>query len=50
MNEWAFKGRKIRLVGANIALLEVQAVVNTANRNLVPGSRVAGAKGFIALS
>ena len=37
------KGRKIKLVEGNIVLLEVEAVVNAANKSLVLGGGVAGA-------
>jgi len=43
MNEWSLDGKKLRLVEGNIALLEVEAVVNAANTSLVLGSGVAGA-------
>jgi len=43
MKEWTFKGRKIKIVEGNIALLDVEAVVNAANRELQLGSGVAGA-------
>jgi O-acetyl-ADP-ribose deacetylase (regulator of RNase III) len=43
MKEWIFKGRKIKIVEGNIALLDVEAVVNAANRRLQLGSGVAGA-------
>ena len=43
MEEWTIKGRKIKLVEGNIALLDVEAVVNAANKNLVLGGGVAGA-------
>ncbi len=36
-------GRKIKLVEGNIVLLEVEAVVNAANKSLVLGGGVAGA-------
>jgi O-acetyl-ADP-ribose deacetylase (regulator of RNase III) len=41
--EWTWEGRTLRLIQGNIALLDVDAVVNAANRNLVLGSGVAGA-------
>ncbi len=41
--EWSWKGKTLRLMQGNIALLDVDAVVNAANRNLVLGSGVAGA-------
>lgn len=43
MKEIAIKGKKIRLVEGNIALLDVEAVVNAANKNLILGAGVAGA-------
>ncbi len=43
MDEWSLDGKKLRLVEGNIALLEVEAVVNAANTSLVLGSGVAGA-------
>ena len=43
MKEWICKGRKIKIVEGNIALLDVEAMVNAANRGLQLGSGVAGA-------
>ena len=43
MNEWTFEGRKIRLVEGNIVLLDVDALVNAANKSLILGGGVAGA-------
>jgi O-acetyl-ADP-ribose deacetylase (regulator of RNase III) len=43
MEEWAVKGRKLNLVEGNIALLDVDAIVNAANKSLILGSGVAGA-------
>jgi O-acetyl-ADP-ribose deacetylase (regulator of RNase III) len=43
MKEWIYKGRKIRIAEGNIALLDVEAVVNAANRHLQLGGGVAGA-------
>jgi O-acetyl-ADP-ribose deacetylase (regulator of RNase III) len=43
MIEWTVDGRKIKIVEGNIALLEVEAVVNAANKNLKLGGGVAGA-------
>jgi O-acetyl-ADP-ribose deacetylase (regulator of RNase III) len=43
MKEWTYQGRKIRIVEGNIALLDVDAVVNAANRQLKLGGGVAGA-------
>ncbi len=43
MNEWTFEGRTIRITEGNIALLDVEAVVNAANKYLKLGGGVAGA-------
>ncbi len=43
MKEWSSKGRKLKLVEGNIVLLDVEAVVNAANKSLVLGGGVAGA-------
>jgi len=43
MDEWSYKGRKLRLVEGNIVLLDVEAVVNAANKSLILGGGVAGA-------
>lgn len=43
MIEWSVEGKKIKIVEDNIALLEVEAVVNAANKNLKLGGGVAGA-------
>lgn len=43
MKEWTTEGKKIILVEGNLALLDVEAVVNAANKNLVLGGGVAGA-------
>ena len=43
MKEWTIEGKKIRLVEGNLVLLDVEAVVNAANKNLVLGGGVAGA-------
>ncbi len=43
MTEWTVDGKKIKIVEGNIALLDVEAVVNAANRNLKLGGGVAGA-------
>jgi O-acetyl-ADP-ribose deacetylase (regulator of RNase III) len=43
MNEWRFADRAIKIVEGNIALLDVDAVVNAANKRLVLGGGVAGA-------
>jgi len=41
--EWRYKDRALKIVEGNIALLDVDAVVNAANNQLVLGSGVAGA-------
>ncbi len=43
MREWKLGSKTIRLVEGNIALLEVEAIVNAANKNLQLGGGVAGA-------
>lgn len=43
MKEWTFRGKRIRLIQGNIALLECEAIVNPANTSLVLGGGVAGA-------
>ncbi len=43
MIEWAYEGRKIKIVEGNIALLDVEAIVNAANSRLNLGGGVAGA-------
>ncbi len=43
MKEKTIKGKKIKLIEGNIALLDVEAVVNAANTNLILGGGVAGA-------
>jgi O-acetyl-ADP-ribose deacetylase (regulator of RNase III) len=43
MIEWTVEGKKIKIVEGNIALLNVEAVVNAANKNLKLGGGVAGA-------
>jgi O-acetyl-ADP-ribose deacetylase (regulator of RNase III) len=43
MREWTTQGRKLKLVEGNIILLDVNAVVNAANKNLILGGGVAGA-------
>ncbi|MEW5902057.1 MAG: macro domain-containing protein [Acidobacteriota bacterium] len=42
-DEWRTDGKKIRIVEGNIALLEVEAIVNAANKQLRLGGGVAGA-------
>jgi len=43
MKEWTINRRKLKLVEGNIALLDVEAVVNAANTSLALGGGVAGA-------
>jgi len=43
MEEWKTNGKKIKLVEGNLVLLDAEAVVNAANKNLVLGGGVAGA-------
>ncbi len=43
MDEWTIKERKLRLVEGNIVLLNVDAIVNAANKSLILGGGVAGA-------
>jgi len=43
MKEWRANEKKIKLVEGNLVLLDVEAVVNAANKNLVLGGGVAGA-------
>lgn len=43
MKEWIANGKKIKLVEGNIALMEVEAIVNAANKSLILGGGVAGA-------
>jgi O-acetyl-ADP-ribose deacetylase (regulator of RNase III) len=43
MDEWTIKGRKLRLVEGNIVQLNVDALVNAANKSLILGGGVAGA-------
>ena len=43
MEELVINGNKLRLIKENIALLDVEAIVNAANRSLILGAGVAGA-------
>lgn len=43
MNEWTVNNKKIKLVDGNIVLLDVEAIVNAANKSLILGGGVAGA-------
>ena len=43
MKPWTTQGRKLTLKEGNIVLLDVDAIVNAANRNLILGGGVAGA-------
>ena len=43
MNEWMIDGKKLRIVEGNIVHLNVDAVVNAANKSLILGGGVAGA-------
>ncbi len=43
VNEWKYAGRRLKIVEGNIALLDVDAVVNAANNQLILGGGVAGA-------
>jgi O-acetyl-ADP-ribose deacetylase (regulator of RNase III) len=43
MKEWAVNGRILRLIDDNIVMLDVEAIVNAANKSLVLGGGVAGA-------
>lgn len=43
MKPWTTQGRKLTLKEGNIVFLDVDAIVNAANRNLILGGGVAGA-------
>jgi O-acetyl-ADP-ribose deacetylase (regulator of RNase III) len=43
MAEWTVNGRKLKIVEGNIVALNVEAVVNAANKSLILGGGVAGA-------
>ncbi|UCE40032.1 MAG: macro domain-containing protein [Candidatus Aminicenantes bacterium] len=43
MSEWTIEGRKLKLVEGNIVTLDVDAIVNAANKSLILGGGVAGA-------
>jgi O-acetyl-ADP-ribose deacetylase (regulator of RNase III) len=43
VNEWRSRDKTLKIVEGNIALLDVDAVVNAANKRLVLGGGVAGA-------
>ena len=43
MDEWTTDGRKLKLVEGNIVILNVDAIVNAANKSLILGGGVAGA-------
>ena len=43
MIEWTYEQKRLRLIEENIVLLDVDAVVNAANKNLQLGGGVAGA-------
>jgi O-acetyl-ADP-ribose deacetylase (regulator of RNase III) len=42
MSEWTIEGRKLKLVEGNIVALQVEAIVNAANKSLILGGGVAG--------
>lgn len=43
MKEWIRQGRRLKLLEGDIVLLDVDAIVNAANTNLILGGGVAGA-------
>jgi len=43
MLEWTINGRKLKIVEGNIVVLNVDAIVNAANKSLILGGGVAGA-------
>ena len=43
MSEWTIQGKKLSLVEGNIVTLQVDAIVNAANKSLILGGGVAGA-------
>jgi len=43
MKEWITNGKKIKLEEGNLVLLDIEAVVNAANKSLILGGGVAGA-------
>jgi O-acetyl-ADP-ribose deacetylase (regulator of RNase III) len=43
MDEWTINGKKLKLVEGNIVALNVDAIVNAANKSLILGGGVAGA-------
>jgi O-acetyl-ADP-ribose deacetylase (regulator of RNase III) len=43
MPEWTIDGKKLKLVEGNIVVLNVNAIVNAANKSLILGGGVAGA-------
>jgi O-acetyl-ADP-ribose deacetylase (regulator of RNase III) len=43
MKEWTVNGKILRLIDDNIVMLDVEAIVNAANKSLILGGGVAGA-------
>jgi len=43
MAEWTINGKKLRIVEGNIVVLNVDAIVNAANKSLILGGGIAGA-------